>query len=117
MALYDDTVTRLRGLSDRACTTENVIFCERRPLTSLEATFAGLDELAGDLRGTENEALQALAGVVDAERGYESALRAVADAGPAAAEWLRAVMLGRALETLGASRPRSPAAPPQENET
>jgi hypothetical protein len=103
MTLYDETVRRISGLAQRARTTEDVLFCERRPLTSLEAGLAGREQLALDLRGTEDEALRALARLVEAERGYESALRAVEEAGPDAAEWLRAVMLGRALETLGPS--------------
>lgn len=103
MTLYDDTVTRVRGLANRARTTENVIFCERRPLTSLEASFAGFDQLARDLRQTEDEALRAIAPLLDAEQGYESALQAVADAGPDAAEWLQAVMLGRAIQALRSS--------------
>ena len=101
MTLYDQTVRRMSGLAERARTTEDVLFCERRPLTSLEAGLAGRDRLARELRETEDEALHALARLVEAERGYESALRAVEETGPDAAEWLRAVMLGRSLETLG----------------
>jgi hypothetical protein len=100
MTTYETTVRRIRGLAERARSTEHVLFCERRALTSLEAGFAGLDTLARELRETEDEALRALARLVEAEQGYESALRSAQDAGPDAAQWLGAVMLGRALECL-----------------
>jgi phosphoribosyl-dephospho-CoA transferase len=98
MALYEETVHRLRALAERAQTTENVLFCERRPLTSLEARYAGAEPLARDLRGVEDEALRALQRLVDAEQGYETALRAIEQAGAEAAVWLHAVTLARALE-------------------
>jgi hypothetical protein len=110
MSTYEETVARLRALAARAETTENVLFCERRPLTSLEARYAGAEELARDLRGVEDEALRALEGLLDAEQGYETALRAVDEAGASAATWLQAVALARALPTLpsaGRGAPRS----------
>ena len=99
--LYDDTINALRALAARAATAEDVLFCERRPLTSLEATFAGADALAADLRPLEDEALRALNGLVEGEQGYETTLRAVHDAGAEASEWLHAVMLVRSLQALG----------------
>jgi hypothetical protein len=100
MNVYDDTTAAVRALAARAGTAENVLFCERRPLTSLEARFAGIHQLANELRQIEDEALRALERLVDAEEGYETALHAVDDAGVEAREWLRAVMLARAIETL-----------------
>jgi hypothetical protein len=100
MTLYEQTVRKVRGLAQRARTKENALFCERRPLTSLEAGFAGLDDLARELHTTEDEALRALALLVESEQGYESALRSIDDAGADAAEWLREVMLSRALDGL-----------------
>jgi hypothetical protein len=98
MTLYDETVAALREIAARAATTEDVLFCERRPLTSLEARFARADGLATRLRAVEDEALQALRRLVTAEEGYESALGAIDAAGAEASEWLRAVTLARALE-------------------
>jgi len=98
MTSYDVTVAKLRALSERARSTEDVLFCERRPLTSLEAGYAGADGLAAGLRGLEEEAIRALRELVDAEQGYETALRAVEAAGADASEWLRAVLLARALK-------------------
>ena len=103
MSVYEDTVATLAALSERARTTEDVLFCERRPLTSLEAGFAGAERLAGDLCATEDEAIRALQRLVDAEQGYESALRAIDEVGAEAGEWLRAVLLSRALPTAGAA--------------
>jgi hypothetical protein len=100
MTLYDDTIAAVRALAERARTTENVLFCERRPLTSLEARFAGVDDLAGSLRSIEDDAIRALKRLVDAEQGYETALRSIEEAGAETAAWLRAVMLARSLETL-----------------
>ncbi len=104
MNLYDETVATVRALAARARTTENVLFCEQRPLTSLEARFAGVEALASDLRALEDEALGALERVVDAEQGYETALQSIEEAGADTSTWLRAVMLARSLETLPASR-------------
>jgi hypothetical protein len=98
VTLYEETVAALRAIAARAATTEDVLFCERRPLTSLEARFAHADELAERLRAVEDEALQALERLVVAEEGYESALGAIAAAGAEAGDWLRAVTLARALE-------------------
>jgi hypothetical protein len=103
MTVYERTVASVRALSERARTTENVLFCERRPLTSLEARFAQAHELASNLRALEDEAIRAVKHLVDAEEGYETALQAIEDAGADAAGWLRAVMLERALETLSDS--------------
>jgi hypothetical protein len=103
MTLYDETTATVRALADRARTTENVLFCERRPLTSLEARFAGADCLAGTLREIEDDAVRALKRLVDAEHGYESALQSIEAAGADARVWLQAVMLARSLETLGAT--------------
>ena len=100
MTLYDETVASVRALAARAGTAENVLFCEHRPLTSLEASFAGLEQLAADQRAVEDEALRALERLVDAEEGYETALQAIDSAGEEAAAWVRAVLLARALETL-----------------
>jgi phosphoribosyl-dephospho-CoA transferase len=100
MSLYQETTAAVRALAARARTTENVLFCEQRPLTSLEATFAGSDRLAARLREIEDEAIQALKRLVDAEQGYETALRSIEEAGEDATGWLRAVMLSRSLETL-----------------
>jgi hypothetical protein len=100
MTVYDQTVAALSALADRARNTDDVLFCERRPLTSLEAGYAAAGPLASALRATEDEAIRAIERLVDAEQGYESALRAIDDAGPDAAEWMRAVLLARALETV-----------------
>jgi len=103
MSLYDQTIATVRALAARAGTTESALFCEQRPLTSLEARYAGVDELAGNLREIEDEAILALKRLADAEEGYETALKSIEDAGADAAVWLRAVMLGRSLETLATS--------------
>jgi hypothetical protein len=100
MTAYEQTVAAVRALAARAATSENVLFCEQRPLTSLEAQFAGVSELAGTLRGIEDDALRALARLVEAEQGYEAALRSIEDAGTDATNWLRAVMLARSLESV-----------------
>jgi len=100
MTLYDETIAMVRALAARARTTENVLFCEQRPLTSLELRFAGSDQLAGQLREIEDDALRALKRLVDAEQGYETALQSVEEAGTETTGWLRAVMLARSLETL-----------------
>ncbi len=100
MTVYDETIATVRALAARARTTENVLFCEQRPLTSLEARFAGAADLAGELRELEDGAIQALRRLVDAEQGYETALESIQEAGPDATGWLRAVMLARSLETL-----------------
>ena len=100
MTLYDETTAAVRGLAARARTSENVLFCEQRPLTSLELQFAGSNQLAAQLREIENEAIRALKRLVDAEQGYETALRSLEDAGADATGWLLAVMLARSLETL-----------------
>lgn len=102
MTIYEQTVAALSALAERARTTDDVLFCERRPLTSLEAGYASPGRLAESLRATEDEAIRALERLVDAEQGYESALRAIEDAGADASEWLRAVLLARALETVRA---------------
>jgi hypothetical protein len=98
MALYDEITGRLRVLAAEAATTEDVLFCELRPLTSLEARFAGSDRLATRLRATEDQALAALQRLVDAEQGYETALQSIDETGEEARAWLRAVTLARALE-------------------
>lgn len=98
--MYEETLAAVRGLAARARTTENVLFCEQRPLTSLELRFAGSDELADKLREIEDDAIRALKRLVDAEQGYETALQSVEEAGADATGWLRAVMLARSLETL-----------------
>src|SRR5690349_8103740 len=103
MTVYEETIEAVRAQAARARTTENVLFCERRPLTSLEAQFAGVDDLASDLRGIEDNAIRALKRLVDAEEGYETALESIERAGADTAAWLRAVMLARSLETLPAS--------------
>jgi hypothetical protein len=103
MTVYEETVAAVRAISERARTSEDVLFCERRPLTSLEAGYAGEERLASGLRELEDEAIGALQRLADAEQGYESALGAIEDAGPQASEWLRAVLLARAIETAGAS--------------
>jgi hypothetical protein len=100
MTVYDQTTATLRALAARARTAENVLFCEQRPLTSLEVQFAGLDQLASQLRELEDDAIRALKRLVDSENGYETALQAIEDAGTDATAWLRAVMLVRSLETL-----------------
>lgn len=100
MTVYEQTVAALSALSERARNTDDVLFCERRPLTSLEAGYASSSRLADSLRSTEDEAIHALERLVDAEQGYETALRAIDEAGPDASEWLRAVLLARALETV-----------------
>ena len=103
MTVYDETIATVRQLAGRARTVENVLFCERRPLTSLEAQFAGIDDLAADLRQLEDDAIRALKRLVDAEEGYETALESIEEAGADATGWLRAVMLARSLETLPGS--------------
>jgi hypothetical protein len=100
MTVYDETIATVRALADRAATAESVLFCEQRPLTSLEARFAGDERLATTLRAIEDDALQALERLVDAERGYEAALQSITDAGDDATNWLRAVTLARSLESL-----------------
>lgn len=100
MNVYDETTATVRALAGRARTAENVLFCEQRPLTSLEARFAGVDQLASQLREIEDDAIRALKRLVDAEEGYETALQSVEDAGADATGWFRAVMLARSLETL-----------------
>jgi hypothetical protein len=103
MTVYVETIATVRALASRARTLEDVLFCEQRPLTSLEAQFAGIDDLALDLRALEDEAIRALKRLVDAEEGYETALQSIAEAGAEATGWLRAVMLARSLETLPGS--------------
>jgi hypothetical protein len=100
MTVYDETTATVRALAARARTTDNVLFCEQRPLTSLEAHFAGVDRLASQLREIEDDAIRALQRLMDAEQGYETALKSIDEAGPDAADWLHAVMLARSLETL-----------------
>jgi phosphoribosyl-dephospho-CoA transferase len=100
MSVYGETTAALRAQAARAGQTEDVLFCEQRPLTSLEAQFAGVTRLAEQLREIEDDALRALKRLVDAEQGYETALRSIEDAGPDASAWLRAVLLARSLETL-----------------
>jgi hypothetical protein len=100
VTVYEETVATLRVLAARAETTENVLFCEQRPLTSLEARFAGVEDLAKTLRDIEDDALRALTRLVDAEQGYETALRAIDAAGADATSWLRAVTLTRSLAGL-----------------
>ena len=100
MTLYDETIAAVRSLAAQARESENVLFCEQRPLTSLEAKFAGVDDLVGHLREIEDEAIRALKRLVDAEQGYETALESIEQAGTDATAWLRAVMLARSLETL-----------------
>jgi hypothetical protein len=112
MTLYDETVVLLRALASRASTLENVLFCEQRPLTSLEAQFAGIEDLAADLRAVEDDAIRALKRLVDAEEGYETALQSMQEAGADATGWLRAVMLARSLETVL----DSPSSPPGRGE-
>ncbi|HME02718.1 MAG TPA: hypothetical protein VKG38_06755 [Solirubrobacteraceae bacterium] len=102
MSVYDETIVTVRALAARAARTENVLFCERRPLTSLEARLAGVDDLAKGLREIEDEALRALERVVEAEQGYETALEATEAVGADATNWLRAVMLARSIETVPA---------------
>jgi hypothetical protein len=97
MTVYDETIATLRALAARAATKEDVLFCEHRPLTSVEARFAGVEDLASSLRGIEDEALRALARLVNAEQGYDTALRSIEDAGADATSWLRAVTLTRSL--------------------
>jgi hypothetical protein len=100
MTVYDETTAIIRTLAARARATDNVLFCEQRPLTSLELRFVGNDHLATQLREIEDAAIQALKRLVDGERGYEAALQSIEDAGGDATDWLRAVTLARALETL-----------------
>jgi hypothetical protein len=100
VSVYDETIAAVRALAARAATSENVLFCERRPITALEAQFAGADDLARTLRGIEDEALRALARLVDAEQGYETALQSIEDAGADATSWMRAVTLTRSLEGM-----------------
>jgi hypothetical protein len=109
MTLYEETVASVRAAAARAETTENVLFCESRPLTSLEAQFAGAAELAESLRAIEDDALRALQRLVSAEQGYETALRSIEDAGADATSWLLAVMLTRSLEGLPETKATSPA--------
>jgi hypothetical protein len=104
MTVYDETIAAVRALAEQARNTENVLFCEQRPLTSLEARFARADELASDLRRIEDEAIRALRRLVEAEQGYEAALQSVEDAGADTTAWLHAVMLARSLETLSDPR-------------
>ena len=106
MTAYEETIRELRALSQRAGTAEDVLFCEHRPVTSLEARFAGLDALAECQRRIEDEALRALKRLVDGEEGYETALEAVEALRGDATNWLRAVLLARSLETLDAERAR-----------
>jgi uncharacterized protein HemY len=105
MTLYEQTIATIRAQAERAATTENVLFCERRPLTSLEARFARADDLAARLRPVEDEALLALGRLVAAEESYETALHSIEAAGPEAGAWLGAVTLARALETLPHAAP------------
>jgi hypothetical protein len=100
VTVYEETIAALRQLAARAGTLENVLFCERRPVTSLEAQFAGIEALATDLRELEDDAIRALKRLVDAEEGYETALQSIEEAGEDATGWLRAVMLARSLETV-----------------
>jgi hypothetical protein len=100
MTVYEETIATIRQLAGRARTLENVLFCEQRPLTSLEAQFAGVDDLASDLRELEDDAMRALKRLVDIEEGYETALQSIEAAGADATGWLRAVMLARSLETV-----------------
>jgi hypothetical protein len=103
MTLYDETIANVRALAARARTTENVLFCEQRPLTSLEAQFAEAHELASALREIEDDAIRALKRLVDGEQGYETALLAIQETGADATSWLQAVLLARSLETLSRS--------------
>jgi hypothetical protein len=103
MTVYEETIATVRALAARARELENVLFCEQRPLTSLEARFAGIDGLASDLRELEDDAIRALKRLVGAEEGYETALQSIEDAGTDASGWLRAVMLARSLETVPVS--------------
>lgn len=100
MTAYDETLETVRALATRAARAEDVLFCEQRPLTSLEASFAGVDGLAERLRPIEDDALRALKRLVDGEQSYETALQAIEAAGSDATNWLRAVLLARSLETL-----------------
>src|ERR1700751_495776 len=43
MTVYDQTTASLRALAAEAGTAEHILFCEQRPLTSLEVQFAGMD--------------------------------------------------------------------------
>jgi hypothetical protein len=106
VSLYQDTITTVRALAE-AATAQDALFCEQRPLTSLEAAFAKAEDLASRLRVIENEALDALRSLVDAEEGYEAALEAIEAAGPEVRAWLRAVTLARALETRPARSART----------
>jgi len=101
VTLYEQTVQAIRAAAAQAATGEDVLFCERRPLTSLEAGYAGAEALAARLREIERGAIAALRRLVDAEQGYESALDAIAAAGSEASIWISAVLLGRALEAQG----------------
>ena len=103
VTIYEETVSAVAELAAQAGTAENVLFCERRPLTSLEASFAGVDELARELRPIEDDALRALKRLVDAEQGYETALQAIEAAGADATAWLHAVMLARARDATRCS--------------
>ena len=67
MTLYDETIAMVRALAARARTTENVLFCEQRPLTSLEAQFAGVEDLASDLRAIEDDAIRSLKHIFQCE--------------------------------------------------
>lgn len=100
MTAYDETIETVRALAAQAARAEDVIFCEQRPLTSLEASFARANRLAAGLRPIEDEALRALKQLVDREQSYETALQAIEAAGADATNWLRAVLLARSLETL-----------------
>src|SRR4029077_7164738 len=97
MTVYDQTTATLRALAARARTAESVLFCEQRPLTSLEVQFAGMDQLASQLHELEDDAIRSLKRLVDSEYGYETALQSIEDAGTEATGWLRAVMLVRSL--------------------
>jgi DNA repair exonuclease SbcCD ATPase subunit len=103
MTVYDETIATIRQLASRARAVENVLFCEQRPLTSLEAQYAGIDDLASELREIEDDAIRALKRLVDAEEGYEAALQSIEEAGADSTGWLRAVILARSLETVPAS--------------
>ncbi len=100
MTAYEDTIESVRALAARAGAADDVLFCEQRPLTSLEARFAGVVGLAERLRSIEDDGLRALRGLVDREEGYETALQAIEAAGGDATNWLRAVLLAKSLETL-----------------
>jgi hypothetical protein len=58
MTVYDQTIKTVRALAARAGTAEDVLFCEQRPLTSLEATFAGVGVSAGSVVESSSLAIQ-----------------------------------------------------------